>query len=178
MSTIRIIKRIVWSSTSALLLLGDVGCSLTPEESLNLTEVLSPRDLSPKVEAPPPPPKSPLVGTWKILHSYAPSKSAASRAEAEQWIGRMVTYENDAATFGAATCANADYSGRTLDRYQFFLEFHVKWTDIAGVLEDATIINVSCNGSQWRSPGGMLLITQKDFIVATWDGVFFQLGHN
>jgi hypothetical protein len=164
--------------TLAFIVWSVAACSTAPEEHIDLKEALAPMDPIPaglrEQLLAGPPPKG--LGTWTIVHHLELENSAMSKAEAEQWIGKTVHYGDDTATFGSDTCVNVDYSGRTIDRAQFFKEFHVKWDTLGGVLQDARVVRVSCGGVPWKSPGGTVLITQKTFIVAAGDGVFFQLA--
>jgi hypothetical protein len=155
--------------TFAALLCSVMGCSPA------LKETTDQKKPSPKLIEPSLP--SDVFGKWKVVRHFEPGISAMDKTQADAWVGRDALFERTNATFGTQTCADANYAVTVVDADQYLLEeFHIEAKSIEIEHGKVPIVYVTCGGSDWIAPGGLLVVKSKERILTIWNGVFFELA--
>lgn len=152
--TARIVWFVVLSATVA-------GCSSEKKEA--------PEPAGPRA-APDP------AGRWTIVAHRIPGVSAMSDADAAAWHGRVIDITRKRAISNGDTCGAIAFGHETRPTARFLGEgYHI--APFALGIEDTTVgvTWISCGGTNWAAPGGVLIWAHADSVFAPWDGVFFQM---
>ena len=123
---------------------------------------------------------STAFGTWTVTGFRIPGISAMTSEEAAQWKGRTIELSPQSAATGAESCATPTYETVTAPADSLLSVDYRIGAAALGLPAGGTIevTRVSCSGSDWPSPGGLLLHTGADRAFTVWDGIFFELERN
>jgi hypothetical protein len=116
------------------------------------------------------------TGEWTVVAHRIPGVSAMTDADAAAWHGRVITITEDRAVSNQDTCAAIAFGHQTRPAGRFLGEsYHIApfTLGIEDSLVDVTW--VSCGGTNWAAPGGVLIWTGADRVFTPWDGVFFEM---
>jgi hypothetical protein len=118
-----------------------------------------------------------VYGTWTVTGFRIPGISAMTAEEAGTWTGRTIELSPQSAATGAESCATPAYETITAPADSLLSIDYRIGPAALGLRPGGTIevTRVSCSGSDWPSPGGLLLHTGADRAFTVWDGVFFEL---
>ena len=119
----------------------------------------------------------PVFGRWTVTGYKVPGISAMSNDEAGKWRGKVIELSANSAATGPESCSTPTYETITVPADSMLgLDYRVSGTAL-GLTPGATIdvTRVSCSGSPWAAPGGVLLHTAPNKAFTVWDGVFFEL---
>lgn len=119
----------------------------------------------------------PAFGTWTVVGFRIPGVSAMTAEEAGQWKGRTIELSPQSAATGAESCATPTYETVTAPADSLLSVVYRIGPAALGLPPGGTIevTRVSCSGSDWPAPGGLLLHTGADRAFTVWDGVFFEV---
>jgi hypothetical protein len=119
----------------------------------------------------------PVFGTWRVVGHRIPGVSAMTSAEAEAWTGRTIELSPQSAATGADACATPTYETGSAPLDSLLATDYRTAAGALGLAAGGTIevTRVSCNGTAWPAPGGVLLHVGPNRAFTMWDGVFFEL---
>jgi hypothetical protein len=118
------------------------------------------------------------VEHWVIVGHLAPGISAMSDAEAARWHGRSVDLGADLATAGPDSCAHPLYDSRPVHADSVLESYKIAPGSLGPSLPPGatvTILETSCHGETWYSPGAILIKTSPTHAFTPWEGLFFEL---
>ena len=119
----------------------------------------------------------PAFGKWTVRGFRIPGVSAMSNDEAGKWKGKVIELSANTASSGLEACATPAYETVTVPADSVLgLDYRISGTAL-GLTPGATIdvTRVTCSGTPWSAPGGVLLHTGANKAFTVWDGVFFEL---
>lgn len=119
----------------------------------------------------------PAFGKWTVTGFRIPGVSTMSNDEAAKWKGKVIELSANSAATGPEACETPAYETVTVPADSVLgFDYQVSGTAL-GLTPGATIdvTRVSCSGSPWTAPGGVLLHTGVNKAFTVWDGVFFAL---
>lgn len=119
------------------------------------------------------------AGRWVIVSHRIPGLSAMGDAAASAWHGRVVEITHERAISQRDTCEGIAFGHETRPAARFLGEgYHIAPFTLG--IEDSLVTAtwISCRGSNWTAPGGVLIWTHPDSVYAPWDGVFFRMARS
>ena len=123
-------------------------------------------------------PSGSKVEHWVIVGHAAPGVSAMPDPEAAKWHGRSIDLGPDLAVAGPDSCVRPMYRRGPAPGDSVADAYHIapgslgpSWPPGATV----TLVETSCDGEPWYSPGALLIETSATHAYTPWEGVFFEL---
>jgi hypothetical protein len=118
------------------------------------------------------------VEHWVIVGHASPGGAVLPESDAVKWIGRSIELGPDLAVAGPDSCRRPLYDRGPVPGDSIAQALHIppgslgaSWPPGATV----TIVETSCNGETWYSPGALLIETSPTHAFAPFEGVFFEL---
>lgn len=115
-------------------------------------------------------------GTWVVVRHYCPHICAMTDEEADAWLGREARITAAEVSFADESCASPTYSRITRRAEEFFRHWRADPTELGIARETIEDVEVQCDGEPWAAPGSVFIIKGEDSLLATWDGVLFELS--
>jgi hypothetical protein len=115
---------------------------------------------------------------WVIVGHAAPGISAMSGADAAKWLGRSVDLGPDLAVAGPDSCNRPMYERGPAPGDSVLQAYNIAPGALGASLPPGatvTLVETSCDGEPWYSPGALLIETSPTHAFTPWEGVFFEL---
>jgi len=123
------------------------------------------------------PPSPPLIcGSWTVKRILHTSNVQASPDSIKNFLALDVTFFSSEMKFGDRVVEHPSYEVKRMSERDFFDETGIplKQLDIRGTWVD-TVEVLDSAGKSLVAPGTLLFVRNKNAIISTWDGLFFEL---
>ncbi len=115
-------------------------------------------------------------GTWEVVGHSCPHICAMSDEEAASWLGKEARITASQVSFASEICTSPAFSRTTRTPMEFFRYWRADPAKL-GIAQDTIVdVEVLCDGEPWTAPGSAFIITGKDRLLTSWDGVLFELS--
>ena len=117
-----------------------------------------------------------VCGTWKV-NRIIPTNGVHGDV-VKGFVGASIVYSASEMLVGARSVARApNYSMATKTRKLFFVETFVDLPDLGVMTTEVAVVTVTSgpNHRELHEPGDMLIVRNKDTLITTWAGVFYEL---
>ncbi len=118
---------------------------------------------------------SELFGDWSVVRSSCPGICAMSNEEANSWVGLTASLTEFGVAFGGYSCQDTTYESHRVSKLDFLRSSRFDLEELGILTEEVQELTVSCEDQEWIAPGSSFLVRDKETIIASWDGVYFEL---
>ena len=108
-------------------------------------------------------------GTWVVTKAYNVGISAHSAAEAEQFLGRSVTYQQD-----QALCDSPVYTSQKMTGEDFYAAFRTSPSSLDFSDDKITQVDLACSDNR-AIIGSTLIFQENSHAYTLVDGTFLKL---
>lgn len=113
-------------------------------------------------------------GTWVVTKAYNMGISAHSASEAEQFLGRSVTYEQSAAKLDQAFCESPVYTSQNITGEEFFAAYRTSASSLGFSDDKITQVDLGCSDNS-AVIGSTLIFQENSNAYTLVDGTFLKL---
>lgn len=113
-------------------------------------------------------------GTWVVTKAYHVGVSAHSKDEAEQFLGRSVTYEQTKAKLDQALCESPIYSSQKMTGEDFYAAFGAQPSSLDFSDDKITQVDLACSDNS-AIIGSTLVFQENSHTYTLVDGTFLKL---
>jgi hypothetical protein len=118
---------------------------------------------------------SSIFGAWRVVSYRFGDGPSVGEREARVLLGKSATYGLRHAGFAAEACLSPAYVTTRMTEEQFYRAFRTSLRSIGISAGSAEVVEVSCQGRHWTSPGSLVIRLRGGRMLTVWDGVYFVL---